>query len=69
MPLQTISELLELVSRLPADARADAVLELDRIIGLPEGHRDLAFGQLALDLVPFAVMPETVIDVRDVVVA
>jgi hypothetical protein len=54
MPLQTLSDLLALIARLPARQRADAVAELDRALELDAGARELALGLLALDLVPAA---------------
>lgn len=54
MPLQTLSDLLDLIARLPARQRADAVAELDRALELDADARELALGLLALDLVPVA---------------
>lgn len=54
MPLQTISDLLDVIDRLPSQHRAPAIAQLDRILDLDAGVRELALGLLALDLAPHA---------------
>lgn len=52
--MHTIADLLNTIDRLPAAERAGAIDELEHILELREGPRELALGLLALDLAPAA---------------
>jgi hypothetical protein len=55
--MHTISDLLRAIDTLPAGERDDAVAELETIMELREGPREVALGLLALDLVTFSRDP------------
>ena len=52
--MQTISDLIRTIDTLPAGDRDEAVAELESIMELREGPREVALGLLALDLVTFS---------------
>ncbi|MBW3619323.1 MAG: hypothetical protein KY461_03700 [Actinobacteria bacterium] len=52
--MQTISDLIRTIDTLPARDRDEAVAELESIMELREGPREVALGLLALDLVTFS---------------
>ncbi|MBW3657252.1 MAG: hypothetical protein KY457_01340 [Actinobacteria bacterium] len=52
--MHTISDLLRAIDTLPARDRDEAVTELESILELQEGPRQVALGLMALDLVTFS---------------
>lgn len=52
--MHTISDLLRAIDTLPAGDRDEAVAELESIMELQEGPRQVALGLMALDLVTFS---------------
>lgn len=55
--MHTITDLLRAIDTLPDGDRDDAVAELESILELREGPREVALGLLALDLVTFSTEP------------
>lgn len=55
--MHTITDLLRAIDTLPAGDRDEAVAELESILELREGPREVALGLLALDLVTFSTEP------------
>lgn len=58
--MDTITDLIATIDRLPVEERAEAVAELEDILELREGPRELALGLLALDLAPYATARQLV---------
>ena len=52
--MHTITDLLRAIDTLPAADRDEAVAELESIMELQEGPRQVALGLMALDLVTFS---------------
>jgi hypothetical protein len=52
--VETIRDLITTIDRLPEAERDLAVVDLEAILELREGPREVALGLLALDLVPAA---------------